>query len=421
MTELWAAPVATEPVDAVVALPGSKSATNRALVLAALADSPSLLRRPLRARDTELMAAGLRSLGTSVGDSGADWAIEPRQFRGGVHVDCGLAGTVMRFLPSVAALADGDVTFAGDRRSHARPMRPPVESLRALGADMEDGGRASLPLVVRGHGSVKGGTVTMDASASSQFVSGLLLAAPRFDEGIEVRHVGAPVPSAPHLRMTVAMLRAAGATVDDATPDVWRVAPGRLHGGDLVIEPDLSNAAPFLAAALVTGGRTSIPDWPTSTTQAGDALRALLSAMGATVSLGADGLTVTGGTLVGIDADLHEVGELTPTLVALAAVAGTPSRLRGIAHLRGHETNRLAALVTSLDALGGDVRQTEDGLEIRPTPLHAGVFETFDDHRMATAGAVLGLVVPGVEVVDVATTSKTLPDFVGQWLRMLGR
>src|SRR3954454_11433535 len=421
MTELWAAPVATEPVDAVVALPGSKSATNRALVLAALADSPSLLRRPLRARDTELMAAGLRSLGTSVGDSGADWAIEPRQLRGGVHVDCGLAGTVMRFLPSLAALADGDVTFDGDRRSHERPMRPLVESLRALGVDMEDGGRASLPFVVRGHGSVKGGTVTMDASASSQFVSGLLLTAPRFDEGIEVRHVGEPVPSAPHLRMTVAMLRAAGATVDDATPDVWRVAPGPLHGGELVIEPDLSNAAPFLAAALVTGGRTSIPDWPTSTTQAGDALRHLLSEMGAHVSLDTDGLAVTGGSLDGIDVDLHEVGELTPTLTALAALARTPSRLRGIAHLRGHETDRLAALVASLGALGGDVRATEDGLEIRPTPLRAGVFETYDDHRMATAGAVLGLAVPGVQVVDVATTSKTLPDFVGQWFRMLGR
>ncbi len=421
MTDLWAAPVATEPVDALVAVPGSKSATNRALVLATLADSPSLVRRPLRARDTELMAAALRSLGTSVTDVSGDWAIEPSALRGGVSVDCGLAGTVMRFVPPVAALADGDVAFDGDPRSRERPMRPLVESLRALGVDIDDGGRATLPFVVRGHGSVKGGTVSLDASASSQFVSGLLLAAPRFDEGIEVRHVGDPVPSAPHLRMSVAMLRAAGAVVDDATPDVWRVAPGRLRGGDVVIEPDLSNAAPFLAAALVTGGRTSIPDWPTSTTQAGDALRGLLSAMGATVTLDADGLTVTGGAIDGIDADLHEVGELTPTLVALAAVARTPSRLRGIAHLRGHETDRLAALVSSLGALGGDVTETEDGLEIRPTPLHGGVFETYHDHRMATAGAVLGLVVPGVEVVDVATTNKTLPDFVGQWLRMLGR
>lgn len=421
MTELWAAPVATQPVNAVVAIPGSKSATNRALVLAALADSPSVLRRPLRARDTELMAAGLRALGTSITDTGADWSIEPRPLGGDASVDCGLAGTVMRFLPPVAALGDRDVTFDGDPRSHERPMRPLVESLRALGVDIDDAGRGSLPFVVHGHGSVKGGTVSLDASTSSQFVSGLLLAAPRFDEGIEVRHVGDPVPSAPHLRMSVAMLRAAGATVDDATPDVWRVSPGHLHGGEAVIEPDLSNAAPFLAAALVTGGRTSIPDWPTSTTQAGDALRALLSAMGAAVTLDRDVLTVTGGPLDGIDADLHEVGELTPTLAALAAVARTPSRLRGVAHLRGHETDRLAALVASLGALGGDVRETEDGLEIRPVPLHGGVFETYDDHRMATAGAVLGLVVPGVEVVDVATTTKTLPDFVGQWLRMLGR
>jgi 3-phosphoshikimate 1-carboxyvinyltransferase len=421
MTELWAAPVATEPVDAVVAVPGSKSATNRALVLAALADSPSLLRRPLRARDTELMADALKSLGASVTDDGADWAITPGPIRGGGRVDCGLAGTVMRFVPPVAALADGEVAFDGDPRSHERPMRPLVEALRTLGADIEDAGRASLPFVVRGHGSVKGGTVTLDASASSQLVSGLLLAAPRFDEGIEVRHVGEVVPSAPHLRMSVAMLRAAGATVDDSTSDVWRVAPGPLRGGEVVIEPDLSNAAPFLAAAMVTGGRVSIPDWPASTTQAGDALRDLLSAMGATVTLGADGLTVTATTIEGIDADLHEVGELTPTLAALAALARTPSRFRGVAHLRGHETDRLAALVASLGALGGDVRETDDGLEIRPATLHAGVFETRHDHRMATAGAVLGLVVPGVEVVDVATTSKTLPDFVGQWRRMLGR
>jgi 3-phosphoshikimate 1-carboxyvinyltransferase len=422
MSELWDAPVATGPVDALVAIPGSKSMTNRALVLAALADSPSLLRRPLRARDTDLMADALRSLGTVIDltDEGA-WAITPSPLRGGSTVDCGLAGTVMRFVPPLAGLADGDVTFDGDRRSHDRPMRPLLDSLRTLGVDVDDDARGALPFTVHGRGSIKGGTVSLDASSSSQFVSGLLLAAPGFEEGVEVRHVGSAVPSAPHLRMTAAMLRAAGASVDDASPDVWRVAPGRLRVGALDIEPDLSNAAPFLAAALVTGGRVTVPGWPSSTTQAGDALRQLLAAMGASVTLDDSGLTVSGGAYVeGIDVDLHEVGELAPTIVALAAIARTPSRLRGIAHLRGHETDRLAALSSSVGALGGDVRETADGLEVHPVPLHEGVFATHDDHRMATAGAVLGLAVPGVQVVDVATTAKTLPGFVDLWHRMLG-
>jgi 3-phosphoshikimate 1-carboxyvinyltransferase len=422
MSELWDAPVATGPVEAVVGIPGSKSMTNRALVIAALADTPSLLRRPLRARDTELMAEALRSLGALVETtSDGDWVVTPATLRGGATVDCGLAGTVMRFVPPVAGLADGDVTFDGDPRSHDRPMQPLIDSLRTLGVDIEDDGRGALPFTVRGRAFVKGGTVSLDSSSSSQFVSALLLSAPRFEAGLEVRHVGDPVPSAPHLRMTVAMLRAAGVTVDDSTDDIWRVSPGPLRGGNLAIEPDLSNAAPFLAAALVTEGRTAVPGWPSVTTQAGDALRDLLSEMGAAVTLDDGMLTVLGGGGIdGIDADLHDVGELTPTIVALAALARTPSRLRGIAHLRGHETDRLAALSSSLGALGGDVRVMDDGLEVHPRPLHGGVFETHDDHRMATAGAVLGLAVPGVQVVDIATTAKTLPEFVEMWQRMLG-
>ncbi|HTY70910.1 MAG TPA: 3-phosphoshikimate 1-carboxyvinyltransferase [Actinomycetes bacterium] len=420
MTDLWAAPVAEGPVDAVVTLPGSKSVTNRALVLAALADSASLIRHPLRARDTELMAEGLRRMGAEVEGESA-WAVQPRRMHG-ADVDCGLAGTVMRFLPVVAGLADSDVRFDGDPRSHERPMGPLVDALRTLGVEVDDDGRGALPLTVRGRGFVKGGTVTLDASASSQFVSALLLVGPRFDEGLEVRHQGPPMPSAPHVRMSVSMLRAAGGVVDDDTPDVWRVAPGRLVGRDLDVEPDLSNAAPFLAAALVTGGRVTIPGWPSGTSQAGDALRELLASMGAKVSWGADGLTVSGtGSVAGIDADLHDVGELTPTLVALAVLASSPSRLRGIAHLRGHETDRLTALAEAFGGLGAEVRASEDGLEVRPRPLHGGPFPTYDDHRIATAGAVVGLVVPGVQVVDVATTAKTLPGFVDLWLHMLGR
>jgi 3-phosphoshikimate 1-carboxyvinyltransferase len=396
--------------------------TNRALVLAALAAAPTVIRRPLRSRDTLLMAAALRALGAGVTDGDGDWAMTPGGLRGPATVDCGLAGTVMRFVPPVAALAAGDVTVDGDPRARERPMRPLIAALRALGVEIDDDGRAALPFIVRGRGTVRGGPVEIDASGSSQLVSGLLLAAPRFAAGVEVRHGGPPVPSAPHLAMTVRMLRDRGVTVDDATPDVWLVAPGAPRGGAIEIEPDLSNAAQFLGAALVTGGRVTVRGWPAETTQPGDALRGLLAAMGAEVSFGPDGLTVRGtgaGTFGGLDADLHDVGELTPVLAALAALADGPSRLTGIAHLRGHETDRLAALGGELRGLGGDVRELPDGLEIRPRPLRAGVFHTYDDHRMVMAAAVLGLAVPGIEVENVATVGKTLPEFTRLWEEML--
>ncbi|MGK5553596.1 3-phosphoshikimate 1-carboxyvinyltransferase [Actinomadura kijaniata] len=417
--EHWPAPVASAPVDATVPLPGSKSMTNRALILAALADGPGTVTRPLRSRDSELMAGALRALGVGIGEDGGDWQVLPGELAGPARVDVGLAGTVMRFLPPVAALASGEVHVDGDPRARERPMGPIIRALRALGVDIDDAGRDALPFTVHGAGGVEGGTVTIDASGSSQLVSGLLLAAPRFAKGVEVRHEGPPVPSAPHLAMTVAMLREAGATVE-TEPDVWRVAPGPLRGREWVIEPDLSNAAQFLGAALVTGGRVTVPDWPSNTTQPGDALRDLLAAMGAEVSLGPDGLTVRGtGAFRGLDADLHEVGELTPVLTALAALADGPSRLTGIAHLRGHETDRLAALVTEINGLGGDVRELPDGLEIRPRPLRGGVFRTYDDHRMVMAAALLGLAVPGVEVENVATVGKTLPNFTEMWTVML--
>ncbi len=423
-TPAWTAPTATAPVRARVEVPGSKSLTNRLLVLGALADGPSRLRRPLRSRDTLLMAGSLRALGTRIADAGpdgADWLIEPRPLRGGVDVDTGLAGTIMRFLPAVAALADGDVRMDGDPRARERPMAPVLDALRVLGVEVDDEGRGSLPFVVRGRGAVPGGTVTLDASASSQFVSGLLLAAAHFDDGVIVHHVGKPVPSQPHIAMTVEVLRDRGVVVDDGEPDTWRVHPGPVSAFDLEVEPDLSNAAPFLAAALVTGGVVHVPGWPLRTTQAGDGLRDILDAMGADVTLDHDGLTVTGsGSLEGVDVDLHDVGELTPVVAALAALAQSPSWLRGVAHLRGHESDRLAALARELTALGGDVTETDDGLRIRPAPLHGGRFATYHDHRMAMAAAVVGLAVEGVVVEDVETTAKTLPQFTQRWARLLG-
>lgn len=421
----WPAPHATTGITATVRLPGSKSMHARALVLSAIGDGPSTLRAPLRARDTELMAAGLRAMGVHVSTADEDqWVIRPRPLAGPAHVDVGLAGTVMRFMPPLAALADGPVTFDGDPQARKRPLGALLRALAHLGVRIDaaptaDGG--ALPLTVHGTGRVTGGEVTIDASASSQLVSGLLLAAPEFDRGIVVRHSGPPVPSAPHLRMTVQMLRAAGAAVDDGTPDVWRVEPGQLHGHAWTIEPDLSGAAPFLAAALVTGGEVSVPGWPRSTTQPGDHLRDLLTRMGATVTLTPDGLTVRGtGVIHGIDADMSDVSELTPAIAALAALADSPSTLTGVGHIRGHETDRLAGLRRELVNLGASVTELPDGLRIEPGAMRGGVFETYDDHRMAHAGAIIGLAVPGVELTDIACTSKTMPDFPALWTGMIG-
>ncbi|EST38625.1 3-phosphoshikimate 1-carboxyvinyltransferase [Streptomycetaceae bacterium MP113-05] len=437
---LWPAPLAADPVDATVTVPGSKSVTNRALVLAALASEPGWLRRPLRSRDTLLMADALRAMGTEIEEtassstapvsgpasSGEVWRVVPAGLHGPATVDVGNAGTVMRFLPPVASLADGPVRFDGDPRSYERPLHGVIDALRTLGARIDDDRRGALPLTVHGAGSLVGGGVDVDASSSSQFVSALLLSGARFNQGVEVRHIGGRLPSVPHIRMTVEMVRAAGAQVDapedGGAPNVWRVTPGALLGRDVTVEPDLSNAQPFLAAALITGGRVTVPDWPRRTTQAGDALREILTAMGGACALDDGGLTLTGGARVhGIDIDLGEVGELTPGIAAVAALADGESVLRGVAHLRLHETDRLAALAKEINGLGGDVTETEDGLRIRPRPLHGGVFHTYDDHRLATAGAVLGLAVPGVEVENVATTAKTLPDFPELWHGMLGR
>lgn len=416
----WPAPRAAGPVHAHVPIPGSKSQTNRALVLAALADGTSRIDGPLRARDTTLMVDALRTLGVSV-DDGDVWTVTPGPFHGGV-VDTGLAGTVMRFVPPVAALGDAPVTFDGDDRARDRPMWTLIEALRQAGVVVDDAGRGRLPFTVRGSGSVPGGTVEVDASVSSQFVSALLLSGARYERGLEVVHVGGSRPvSAPHIEMTIEMLADAGVTVTRPSPTTWQVAPGPIHARDVVIEPDLSNAAPFLAAALVTGGEVTVPGWPATTTQPGDALRDLLAQMGASVTLSDEGLTVHGAaTITALSADLRDVTELVTVIAALAALADGPSRLTGLAHMHGHETDRLSALRAELTRLGCAVSQSPDALEITPRPLSGGVWRSYDDHRMATAGAVLGLAVDGVQVDDIATTTKTLPDFSGMWTRMLG-
>lgn len=410
-----------QPISATVTIPGSKSVTNRALILAAQASTPSLIRRPLISRDSELMVAGLRELGISIVDTTANgepaWQITPAKMTGPVKIDVGNAGTVMRFLPPLSALATGSVAFDGDPRSHERPLGPVIKALEDLGISIAHEGRYSLPLTLNGTGEIPGGALEIDASASSQFLSALLLIGPSMINGITVKHIGGALPSMPHIDMTVDMLRFFGATVEvDSANNLWRVEPGKLTGKDFVIEPDLSNAAPFLSIAMICGGDVTIADWPKQTTQPGDQLRDIFTQMGAKVEFVSAGLKLTGnGTIHGIDIDLHEVGELTPAIAALCALADSPSHLRGIGHLRLHETDRLAALTTEINALGGQVTEEETALHITPTPLHAGVFHTYDDHRLATAGAAIGLVVPGIEVENIATTRKTLPDFPGLW------
>ncbi|MGO4229428.1 3-phosphoshikimate 1-carboxyvinyltransferase [Arthrobacter sp. YAF34] len=428
----WPAPFAARPVDATVTVPGSKSLTNRYLVLAALADGPSRLRAPLHSRDSALMIEALRQLGATVtevpgdGAFGPDLEILPISMDAAAAdtaIDCGLAGTVMRFVPPVAALVRGASRFDGDPHARKRPMGTIIEALAGLGVAVSapDGGPASsLPFTVHGTGDVRGGHLIIDASASSQFVSALLLAGARFTEGLHLEHVGKPVPSLDHINMTVAVLRGVGVVVDDSVPNHWVVSPGPIRAFDQRIEQDLSNAGPFLAAALATGGTVRIPNWPAGTTQVGDLWRGILAAMGATVTLDGGTLTVSGGPEIR-GGDFDETSELAPTVAALCALATGPSRLSGIAHLRGHETDRLAALVAEITRLGGDAEETADGLIIRPARLHGGVVHSYADHRMATAGAILGLAVPGVEVEDIGTTAKTMPGFPQLWEAMLAQ
>jgi 3-phosphoshikimate 1-carboxyvinyltransferase len=428
----WATPAARSAIASTVHLPGSKSMTNRALILAALADTPTTIVGPLQARDTDLMAGAIMALGATVERAGQSaWTVTPGRVSGRASVDVGNAGTVLRFVPPVAGLAGADVEFSGDPRAAQRPVGELLAGLRQAGVVIDDGGRGAVPFVVRGRGHVAGGAVTLDASSSSQLVSGLLLAAPRFDAGLELTHRGTRVPSAPHIAMTVAMVMGAGADVEAGStdghadvPDFWRIRPGRLAPGTIAIEPDLSNAAPFLAAALVTGGRVTIPNWPASSLQGTDQIMDVLEQMGARWERNGTGVRIVGsGAIHGIKADVRDINELAPVLTALAAMADSPSELTGIGHMRFHETDRLAALVAEIGALGGRVSEQDDGLTIQPRPLRAGArpFDSHDDPRMVMAAAVLGLAVPRLRIRNAATVAKTFPEFQVLWQQMLGQ
>lgn len=415
----WKAPLGKR-LNSTISLPGSKSLTNRELVLSAIAIAPTTLISPLKSRDTLLMIQALGSLGTEFEWQGEDLLITPKELLGPATVDCGLAGTVMRFLPPLAAVTRGLTKFDGDPGARKRPMKTTIDSLRALGVDVRSENNA-LPLSVLGTGFLIGGELEIDASASSQFVSGLLLVAARFQDGLTLRHVGQELPSAPHIEMTLDVLRNRGVNARRLDDRTWRVEPGVVSGGTFVIEPDLSNAGPFLAAALVAGGSLRIKNWPAITTQVGDEFRKILPRMGAEVSFGDGDLLVSGnGSISGIEIDLSTGGELVPVIAALAALADSSSRITGIAHLRGHETDRLFALCAEINRIGGKATELADGLQIEPSSLHGAQWQSYEDHRMATAGAVIGLRVPGIEVENIQTTNKTMPNFVALWEKMLG-
>ena len=419
----WKAPRASSPVTGEFSVPGSKSTSARSLLLAALADGPSTLRGVLRARDTDLMRGGLAKLGVRFAEpeDGVLVVHPPREFRGGAVIDVGLAGTVMRFLPPLAALAGETTRFVGDPAMAGRPIAPLLGALASLGAVISEPYRVPFEVT----GPVRGGAVALDASGSSQFVSGLLLVGARLPEGLTVRHTGAGLPSLPHIEMTARMLAERGVRIDRPAPATWQVHPGPIAAVDESVEPDLTNAASLLAAAVATGGRLSTA-WPEGSLQGADDLAEVLAAFGATISYDGSGaarsITVQGPErLHGVELDLRATSEITPVAAALAALADSPSTIRGVAHIRRHETDRLAALETELNGLGARVQQTDDGLRIEPVPLRGGVFHTYADHRLAHAGALLGLVVPGIELDDVACTRKTLPDFPSLWGQLVDR
>ena len=423
----YAAPSAAAAVQSTVTIPGSKSLTNRELMIAAIADGPGRLIAPLHSDDSQRMIEALRSLGIGIeevhgeGEFGPDLLVTPAPLRGGSSIDCGQAGTVMRFITPLAGLATQDVHITAHETALHRPMGAMITALRDLGVDIDDEGTWSLPFTIRGHGRIRGGRIEIDASASSQFVSGLLLAAPRFDVGLHLIHTGEHLPSLPHIDMTIESLSRRGIRIERPAAGEWLVEAGTPRAKEIAIEPDLSNAAPFLAAAMVTGGEVSVTGWPLHSTQPGALLTEILQAMGAHVSRHAGALTVRAGdTIRGLDIDLSAASELSPTIVGLAAFADAPTTIRGIGHIRLHETDRIAALIGNLTALGGEVEELSDGLRVIPRPLHGGNWSAHHDHRIATTGALIGARVPGVEIDDIGTTAKTLPEFTTLWERMLG-
>jgi 3-phosphoshikimate 1-carboxyvinyltransferase len=412
---------AAGPIDATVAVPGSKSITNRALLVAALADGPSELTGALHSDDTRYMAAALNALGVPVetDEVGARFVV---QGGGGTFpvaagdLFVGNAGTAMRFLTAALPLGRGFYRIDGVPRMRQRPIQPLLGALRDLGADAaSELGTGCPPVVVRA-GGLPGGRCAMAGNASSQYFSALLLVGPYAARGIEVEVVGDLV-SKPYLPMTAAVMAAFGVAAELDTA-AWRrlaVRPGqRYTGRAYAVEPDASNASYFFAAAAVTGGRVRVEGLGRRSTQGDLRFVDVLAAMGATVEETDAAVEVrgpAGGRLRGVDLDLGAISDTAQTLAAIAPFAEGPTTIRGVAHARLKETDRVAAMATELRRLGQEVEEFPDGLRIVPRPLLPADVSTYDDHRMAMSFAVAALRAPGLRLRDPGCVAKTFPDF----------
>jgi 3-phosphoshikimate 1-carboxyvinyltransferase len=410
------------PVDAVVSPPGSKSLTNRALVCAALAEGGSTLRRALDADDTNAMVDGLRALGIEVEADPPSQTVRVIGCGGRppatvAIADAQLSGTTSRFLLPVAALAAGTIRVDGALPLRARPMGPSIEALRSLGVTVTDvGAPGHLPVDVS-DGPVAGGEITVPGDASSQFLSGLLLAAPAMRTGLTVRVEGTLV-SRPYVDMTVAVMSAFGATVDRPDDRTWRVEPQTYAATTYEIEPDASAASYAFAVPAIVGGTVRVDGLGSSSLQGDVAFVELLARMGARVEQTATSTTVHGtGRLQGIEADLSAISDTAQTLAAVAPFADGPTRITGIGFIRRKETDRVRAMVTELRRAGVDAEEEPDGILVRPGPIRPATIETYDDHRMAMAFALLGLGAPGIAIADPGCVAKTYP---GYWRMLAG-
>jgi 3-phosphoshikimate 1-carboxyvinyltransferase len=414
---------ASGPVSAAVRVPGSKSITNRALILAALAKARDgcRLTGALRSEDTEVMIASLRKLGFRVEE---DWTASRLLVSGHSHrlipepnADLFVAnsGTSMRFLAALVALGHGEFRLDGVARMRERPIEDLLAALRQLGADAaSELGNGCPPIRVRARG-LTGGTIEMRANLSSQFLSAILMAGPFTRDGIEVRLVG-PLVSEPYIAMTLRMLRSWGAHVEQPAADRYLVSAGlERELSEYTIEPDASAASYFFAIPAILGGRITVLDLPEESLQGDLRFVDALEQMGCRVKSCSSGVTVHGGPLRGIDIDMNAISDTVMTLGAVACFAEGPTTIRDVAHIRHKETDRLAALATELRKVGAQVDEFADGLTITPGPTRGAIIDTYNDHRMAMSLALVGLRTPGVVIRDPGCVAKTYPGFWRDW------
>ncbi|MBO9310050.1 MAG: 3-phosphoshikimate 1-carboxyvinyltransferase [Chloroflexi bacterium] len=409
------------PIDAVISVPGSKSITNRALVLAALAEGESALENALFSEDSHWCSQALQRLGIPI-KAEAEAARFLVQGRGGIlpaaHADLfvGNSGTTARFLVAVAALGNGTYRFDGVPRMRQRPIGPLLAALRQLGAQFSfEGAPNAFPLTVHAAG-LQGGAATLEATNSSQYVSALLQVAPYARRDVTIYLTG-EVVSEPYIEMTLRVMAQFGVIADKSDYRNYHVRAGqRYQAQRYVIEPDASNATYFFAAAALVGGRVRVPHLSANSLQGDVRFVDVLEQMGCQVERAATYLEVRSiGQLRGVDVDLNAMSDTAQTLAAIAPFASTPTRIRNIGHIRHKETDRIAALATELRKLGAQVEERADSLTIYPSALRPAEIETYDDHRMAMAFAVTGLALDGVRIKNPACTAKTFPDFFARF------